>query len=105
MLIPIGLPFRFARSFFRSQADLEAEIVALRQQLIVAMRRAPKQLAINNTDRLILTGLCRVWPRLLGSMVIVQPARRSSAGIEQVTGARDFLQEWVEFIPSGRDGP
>ena len=73
MLSLIGLPFRFLRSFFRSQADLEAEIVALRQQLIVAMRRAPKQLVITNTDRLILTWLCRLWPRLLGSMMIVQP--------------------------------
>ena len=73
MLSLIGLPFRFLRSFFRSQADLEAEIVALRHQLIVAMRRAPKQLVITNTDRLVLTWLCRLWPRLLGSMMIVQP--------------------------------
>ena len=46
--------FQFLRSFFRPQADLEAEVVVLRQQLIVAKRRAPKRLVITGVDRLIL---------------------------------------------------
>ena len=69
----VGVLLHFLRSFFRSQADLEAENVVLRQQLIVAKRRAPKRVAITGADRLILVWLCRLWPRLLNLMVIVRP--------------------------------
>ena len=73
MLSVVGILLHFLRSFFRSQADLEAENVVLRQQLIVAKRRAPKRLVITGADRLILVWLCRLWPRLLNLMVIVRP--------------------------------
>ena len=73
MLSLVRFPFHFVRSLFRSRADLEAENAVLRQQLIVAKRRAPKRLIITGMDRLILVWLCRLWPRLLDSMVIVQP--------------------------------
>lgn len=73
MLSLVWIPFHFVGSLFRSRAALEAEIVALRQQLIVARRRAPKRVVIADMDRLILVWLCRIWPRLLNSIVIVQP--------------------------------
>jgi len=38
---------------FRSQASLEAEIVALRHQLNVLRRKSTKRLAFSNFDRLI----------------------------------------------------
>jgi transposase InsO family protein len=73
MLSLVRILFHFVRSLFRSRADLEAENAMLRQQLIVAKRRAPKRVVITDMDRLILVWLCRLWPRLLDSMVIVQP--------------------------------
>ena len=73
MLSLVWFPFHFVRSLFRSQTALEAEIVVLRQQLFVAKRRAPKRLVINGIDRMILVWLCRLRPRLLDSVVIVQP--------------------------------
>jgi hypothetical protein len=47
--------------------------VALRQQSIMAKRRAPKRLVVTGMDRLIQVWLCRLWLRLLGSMMIVRP--------------------------------
>jgi len=39
--------------FFRSRAMLEAEIVALRHQLNVLRRKAPKRIVFSNFDRLV----------------------------------------------------
>jgi hypothetical protein len=58
---------------FRSRASLEAEIVALRHQLNVLRRNAPKRLTISNFDRLIFTSLYRIVPDVLHALVIVKP--------------------------------
>ena len=58
---------------FRSRASLEAEIMALRHQLIVLRRKAPKRLAISNFDRLVFTSLYRIVPDVLHALVIVKP--------------------------------
>ena len=42
----------FAIGLFRSRAALEAEIVALRRQLNVLRRKAPKWVAFSTVDRL-----------------------------------------------------
>jgi hypothetical protein len=47
---------------FRSRASLEAENLALRQQIIVLRRTAPKRLRFNRFDRLIVVGLHRLFP-------------------------------------------
>ena len=49
---------------FRSRASLEAEILILRQQIIVLRRTAPKRLSFSGLDRLILVGLHRLFPDL-----------------------------------------
>ena len=49
---------------FRSRASLEAENLALRQQIIVLRRTAPKRLRFNEFDRLIFVGLYRLFPDL-----------------------------------------
>ena len=46
----------------RSRASLEAENLALRQQIIVLRRTAPKRRGFNNFDRLIIVGLYRLLP-------------------------------------------
>jgi hypothetical protein len=58
---------------FRSRASLEAEIMALRHQLIVLRRKSPKQLAFSNFDRLVFASLYRIAPNVLNALVIVKP--------------------------------
>jgi hypothetical protein len=59
--------------FFRSRAMLEAEIVALRHQLNVLRRKAPKRLVFSNFDRLVFASLYRLAPGILNTLVIVKP--------------------------------
>ncbi len=58
---------------FWSRASREAEIVALRHQLNVLQRKAPKRLALTNFDRLVFATLYRFAPGVLNAMVIVKP--------------------------------
>jgi hypothetical protein len=58
---------------FRSRAALEAEIVALRHQLNVLRRKAPKRLVFSNYDRFVFASLYRLAPGILNAFVIVKP--------------------------------
>jgi hypothetical protein len=55
--------------FFRSRALLEAEIAALRHQLKVLRRKAPKRLVFSKFDRLIFASLYRLVPDVLNALV------------------------------------
>ena len=55
-----------------SRASREAEILFLRQQLLVLRRSAPR-LRLRNTDRLIFVWLYRLFPSLLDAAVIFKP--------------------------------
>jgi transposase InsO family protein len=61
------------RSLVEVRASREAEILVLRQQLLVLGRRSPKRARLRNIDRLILVWLCRLFPSLLDAVVIVKP--------------------------------
>ena len=62
------------RSLFRSRAALQAEVFALRHQLLVLERqRAGKPARLRNSDRLLWAWLPRVWPEWRRSLVLVQP--------------------------------
>jgi hypothetical protein len=50
---------------FRSHAACGAEIIFLRQQLLVLNRSAPVRLRLRNRDRLIFVWLYRLFPSLL----------------------------------------
>jgi hypothetical protein len=65
---------------FRSRAALEAEIVALRHQLNVLRRKAPKRLVFSNFDRLVFASLYRIAPDVLNALVSSNQ-RLLSAGI------------------------
>jgi hypothetical protein len=52
---------------FRSRASLEAEILALRHQLNVLRRKAPKRLAFRTFDRLVFASLDRIAPGVLNA--------------------------------------
>ena len=58
---------------FRSRASLEAENLALRQQIIVLRRTAPKRLRFNVLDRLILVALYRLFSDLRNALAVVRP--------------------------------
>jgi hypothetical protein len=57
---------------FRSRAAIEAEILTLRQQIIVLRRTAPKR-SFGAIDRLVFVGLYRFFPRVLDALAIVRP--------------------------------
>ena len=58
---------------FRSRAAIEAEILTLRQQIIVLRRTAPKKQTFGAIDRLVFVGLYRLFPRVLDALAIVRP--------------------------------
>ena len=51
----------------------DAEILFLRQKLLVLRRSAPARLRLRNTDRLIFVWLYRLFPSLLDAAVIFKP--------------------------------
>src|SRR5258708_7951648 len=59
---------------FRSRAAIEAEILTLRQQIIVLRRTAPKKRSFGAIDRLVFVGVYRLFPRVLDVLAIVRPA-------------------------------
>src|SRR4051794_35957584 len=60
-------------NLFRSRRSLEAEVVALRQQLNVLRRSAAKRPALSRFDRLIFILLYRLAPSVLKAVTIVRP--------------------------------
>jgi transposase InsO family protein len=56
-----------------SRVSRDAELLFLRQQLLVLRRSAPARLRLRNTDRLIFVWLYRLFPSLLGAAVIFKP--------------------------------
>src|SRR6202790_5244285 len=58
---------------FRSRAELEAEILTLRQQINVLRRTAPKKQTFSSIDRLIFVCLYRLLPGVRNALTIVKP--------------------------------
>jgi transposase InsO family protein len=73
MLDLCRLIFGMASDLLRSKVALEAEILVLRQQINVLRRANPKRLRFGSIDRLILGGVCRLFPNVYGVLAIVQP--------------------------------
>ena len=67
------LIFGMVIDLLRSRATLEAEILLLRQQINVLRRANPKRLRLGSIDRLILGGVCRLFPKMHDALAIVQP--------------------------------
>jgi hypothetical protein len=62
-----------ARSRLKSRARLEAEILVLRQQVIVLSRRSRSRVWLRNIDRLIFVWLYRLFPSILDAITVVKP--------------------------------
>src|ERR1700747_2702639 len=58
---------------FRSRAAIEAEILTLRQQIIVLRRTPHRKQPLGAIDRLVFVGLYRLFPRVLDALAIVRP--------------------------------
>jgi len=58
---------------FRSRARLEAEILALRQQVNVLRRTSPRRFVFGNFDRVLFVGLYRLVPSIVDALAIVRP--------------------------------
>ena len=67
------LIFGMVIDLLRSRATLEAEIFLLRQQINVLRRANPKRPRLGSIDRLILGGVCRLFPKMHDALAIVQP--------------------------------
>jgi hypothetical protein len=64
---------RLLASMRRSRVSRDAEVLFLRQQLLVLRRSAPTRLRLRNTDRLIFVWLYRLFPSLFDAAVIFKP--------------------------------
>ena len=63
----------FLVSLLKSRKQLNAENLALRHQLNVVCRCAPRRMRLRDYDRLLFVCLYRLWPGVMDSIVIVQP--------------------------------
>src|SRR5271166_4813037 len=66
--------FALVASSFRTRAALQAEILALRHQLAVFQKNAPRRLRIHRCDRLLWVVLYRFWSGWRRCLEMVQPA-------------------------------
>jgi transposase InsO family protein len=73
MLDLCKLIFGTVIDLLRSRATLEAEVVVLRQQINVLRRASSKRLRFGAIDRLILGGVCRLFPESYDALAIVRP--------------------------------
>jgi hypothetical protein len=62
-----------ARTRLKTLARLEAENIALRQQVIVLSRKVRSRVRLRNIDRLIFVWLCRMFPTILNAITVVKP--------------------------------
>ncbi len=65
--------FAFVASSFRTRAALQVEILALRHQLAVFQKNAPRRLCLQGSDRFLWVLLSRWWPSWRRSLHIVRP--------------------------------
>jgi transposase InsO family protein len=70
ILCSIGL---FLVDLLKSRRRLEVENLLLRHQLSIALRHAPPRLRLRGIDRALLVWMTRIWPSLLGAVVVVKP--------------------------------
>jgi hypothetical protein len=62
MLSILRLLATFVADLFKSRRRLEAEILCLRHQLNIALRRRPARLPLRRSDRALLVWMTRLWP-------------------------------------------
>src|SRR3954453_20675817 len=67
------LIFGMVIDLLRSRVALEAEILVLRQQINVLRRTRPRRPPFISIDRLILGGVCRLFPKMYDALAMFRP--------------------------------
>src|SRR5512135_205936 len=80
-----------------SRVSRDAEILFLRQQLLVLRRSAPARLRLRNTDRLVFVWLYRLFPALLDAAIIFKPETL----VRWHRGGFRLFWRWKSRRPSG----
>src|SRR5262245_45897579 len=65
--------FKTVVDLFRPRAALGAEMLVLRQQIIVLRRGKPGRLPFSTVDRVLLGWVCHLVPKACGALAIVRP--------------------------------
>ena len=73
MLDVCRLVFGAIVDLFRPRAALEAEILVLRQQIVVLRRGKPSRMPFLAVDRMVLSWLCHLCPKARDALAIVRP--------------------------------
>jgi hypothetical protein len=69
----VGLLFSAIAARFKSRARLEAEVLVLRHQVNVLVRKAGRRKRLLSWDRLVFVVLYRLCPQMLNSVSIIKP--------------------------------
>jgi hypothetical protein len=73
MFALLAKPLLILRSYLRSRARLQAENLALRQQVLILSRKNRSRVRLRNLDRLVLVWLFRIFPSILSAIIVVKP--------------------------------
>ena len=65
--------FGIVVDLFRPRAALEAEILVLRQQIIVLRRGRPSRVPFLAVDKMVLGWVCQLFPKSREALAIVRP--------------------------------
>ena len=65
--------FGIVVDLFRPRAAMEAEILVLRQQIIVLRRGRPSRVPFLVVDRMVLGWVCQLFPKTREALAIVRP--------------------------------
>jgi hypothetical protein len=111
--------FALMASTFRTRAALQVEILALRHQLAVFQKNAPRRLRLHRCDRLLWVVLYRCWSGWRRCLAMVQPdtvlrwhrrafachwtrkSRRLPGRPEVAVNIRDLIRLCLAKTPSG----
>jgi len=80
---------------FRNRAAMHAEIIALRQLIVLQRTQKTKRLILGPSDRCLWVWLSRLWLRWRSALIIVKPEtdhRLASSGIPVVLDLEDSLR-------------
>jgi hypothetical protein len=69
----VTLLWEFVLDCLRSAEQLRAENAALRHQLNILRRKAPKRPKLSNSDRALFVWLYRICPNIAGAVTIIRP--------------------------------
>src|SRR5690242_9326915 len=73
MLSLCRMIFAAVVDLFRPRAALEAEILVLRQQIVVLRRSKPGRVRFSVLDRMVLGWVCHLFPKSRDALTIVRP--------------------------------